>query len=396
MLLESGIESWTSQLKESNIENVQSSLRWAVDTILCSSSQEQIIKELRALQKNQKGFYLEEKTLSTFFEKYPDISLSHFKSLFLHGTYNKNIFMCSQEIIEVINLDEISPGDDIIEYVIKKIALCKEEFEQNVVGKIDMLTFPNLAAGDVAQWYFFEKLKKLLPGTDIIFWDMVEIRNHFWKNQFNCNSVNFIDLMWNGLFNTCLLKLLKTPPVQEKIDELNTLFEGVEKDIFIWGSTPNIPFQVPESLYGVSMPKMPLQPWKKPILIKTGMLMHSMWYLNSAYYATKTKGSFVSWSHNIAEPMHAGKLTVINNDPTNRYNHNWLISYFWEKCGLLLYIDWNQDEIQQNVNNFLEIPQDELKERYKKFQEIYDSQIQPLVYGIFYLFMKKNFPSFIQ
>jgi len=396
MILENGIHPWEN--KNSHTWKVGQAL-WEtkneVDTIL-NSSYEIIAQELKILEKTQKWFSFKENTLQAFFKKYPDISVWDFKLFFLNGTYNKNIFMCSEEIIELLDINEINAWDDIIEYVIKKLSLSHKDFEEKVVWKIDTLTFPNLAAGDVAQWYFFEKLKTLLPGTQIIFWDMVEIKSHFWKNQFNCNSVDFIDLMWNGLFNTCLLKLLKTPPVQEKIDELNTLFSQIEKDIFIWGSSFNIPFNIPESLYWISMPKMPLQPWKKPTLTKTGMLMHSMWYLNSAYYTDKIKGSFVSWSHNIAEPMHAGKLTVINNDPTNRYNHNWLISYFWEKCDLLLYIDGAQTEIQDNVNNFLEISQDELKERYKKFQEVYASQIQPLVYGIFYLFMKKNFPSFIK
>lgn len=395
MILEKGIESWNKPQHKSHIWDVVWDIHTQINTIL-QSSQEIITEELHTLEKTQKGFVAEKETLKAFFEKYPQISVDHFRSLFLQWTYNKNLFMCSKEIIDIIDLNEISPWDDLIEYVLKKIALSWDDFQEKVVWKIDLLTFPNLAAGDVAQWYFFEKLKTILAWTQIVFWDMVEIRTHFWKNQFNCNSVNFIDLMGNGLFNTCLLKLIKTPPVQEKIDELNALFNEVDKDIFIWGSSFNIPFEIPESLYWVSMPKVPLQPWKKPTLTKNGVLINSMWYLNSAYYTDKIKGSFVSWSHNIAEPMHAWKLTVINNDPTNRYNHNWLISYFWEKCRLLLYIDGEQKEIQENVNNFLEISQEELKERHKKFQEIYSSQIKPLVYGIFYLFLKKNFPTLIK
>ena len=76
------------------------------------------------------------------------------------------------------------------------------------------------------------------------------------------------------------------------------------------------------------MPKMPSNGINKLNLLPNGALINSMGYLNSAYYADKVKASFVLGSHNIAEPMHAGKLTVINNDPKNRYNHNWLISYF--------------------------------------------------------------------
>ena len=69
-----------------------------------------------------------------------------------------------------------------------------------------------------------EKLQSFLPDTQIIFWDMKEIRDNIWNNQFNSDSVWFIDLMWNWLFNTCLFKLFKTDPDFKKIEELNDLF----------------------------------------------------------------------------------------------------------------------------------------------------------------------------
>lgn len=225
---------------------------------------------------------------------------------------------------------------------------------------------------------------------------MPEIRENFWKNQFNCDSVWFIDLMWNWLFNTCLLKLLKTPPVEEKVKELNELFDTIEKDIFIWWSTFNIPFKIPESLYWLSMPKAPSNWWNKLTLLKNWTLINSMWYLNSAYYTDKVKASFVLWSHNIAEPMHAWKLTVINNDPKNRYNHNWLISYFWEKAWLLHYMEWTDEENQKEIDKFLEIPKEELQKRYETFKNLYESQIKPLIYWVFYNFLRKNFPDNIK
>lgn len=368
--------------------------RDAVNTLL-ETPQKIITQELKDLEKTEKWFCVQEATLDAFFQKYPHISADEFRKLFLQWTYNKNIFMCSAEIIENIDLNEIQPWDDIIQYFIQKISISKEEFIEKIVGKIDILTFPNLAHEDIAQGYFYNKLQWLLPGTKVIFWDMPEIREHIGINQLNCDSVGFIDLMWNGLFNTCLLKLLKTPPSPEKLQELNQLLSEIKKDVFIGWSTFNIPFELPENFQPVSLPKMPIND-KELKLLPNGVLINSMWYLNSAYYAEKTKGSFVVWSHNIAEPLHAGKLTVINNDITNRFNHNWLVSYFWEKCGLLLYMEWSPAETQEKINSFLAIPEEELKERHKKFQELYVSQIQPLIFWVIYKFLKKNLATHIK
>lgn len=354
-----------------------------------------IINILKQIEKTEKWFQYNSKTLESIFTKYPKLSEEEFIWYFLTGIYNKNILMCSPEIVSILNLDEINIWDDLVEYILKKISLSKADFENKVKWKLDILTFPNLAAWDVAQWYFYDKLQKILPETQIVFWDMPEIKANFWKNQFNCDSVWFIDLMWNGLFNTCLLKLLKTHPIPEKLEELNTLFSTIEKDIFIWWSTHNIPFKVPDSFLPISMPKW-IQNWNPLNLLKHGMLLNSMWYLNSAYYAKKTKASFVMGSHNIAEPMHAGKLTVINDDPTNRYNHNWLISYFWEKAWLLHYMEWNHENNQKWIHDFLETSQEELQKRYDEFQRLYEQQIKPLIYWIFYNFLKKNFPENIQ
>lgn len=388
-------ESW--RWKEQNNLSLQQEI-WAfrgkINTLL-DTPQKIITQKLKELEKTEKWFCVNEGTLNSFFQKYPHISVEEFRWFFFQWTYNKNIFMCSPEIIEHIDLNEIQSWDDIIAYLIQQISISQDEFNEKVIGKIDVLTFPNLARSDIAQGYFYNKLEWLLKETKIIFWDMPEIRQNIGRNQFNCDSVWFIDLMWNGLFNTCLLKLLKTPPSEEKLQELNNLFSSVEKDIFIGWSTFHIPFELPKTFQPVSLPKMPVTT-KDIKLLPNGVLINSMWYLNSAYYAEKTKGSFVIWSHNIAEPLHAGKLTVINNDPTNRFNHNWLVSYFWEKCDLLLYMEWTQAENQEKINTFLDIPEEELQERYKKFQALYHSQIQPLIFWILYNFLKKNIPEHIK
>lgn len=345
---------------------------------------------LKEVEKNEKGFRFRQDTLEAIFSKYPSLSFSKFKEYFFCNTYNKNILMNAPELIDFIDLENIKPWTDLIEIVTESISISKEDFENKVKWKFDVLTFPNLSSTDVAQWYFFNKLKFFLPDTKIIFWDMQEIRENLWKNQFNSDSVWFIDLMWNWLFNTCLFKLFKTNPDPKKVDELNNLFSDLEKDVFIGWSTYNIPFSIPEDMQAVSMPKMQVN--NKPLTLKNWVLLNAMWYLNSAYYCDKSKWSFVLWSHNIAEPMHAWKLTVINNDLENRYNHNWLISYFWEKTWLLLYFDSKTDD-QNSVDSFLSTSREELENRYEDFQRIYHEKIINLVYGIFYRFLLKNFPD---
>ena len=345
---------------------------------------------LKDIEKQEKWFRFRQDTLEAIFRKYPNMSFSKFKEYFFCNVYNKNILMNSPELIDFLDLENIEPWKDLVWLVIDEISIPKDFFDEAIKWKFDVLTFPNLSSTDIAQWYFFQKLKSFLPDTQIIFWDMKEIRDNIWNNQFNSDSVWFIDLMWNWLFNTCLFKLFKTDPDLKKIEELNDLFSSLEKDIFIWWSTYNIPFEVPNYMQAVSMPKMAVN--NKSLTFKNWVLLNAMWYLNSAYYSDKVKASFVLWSHNIAEPMHAWKLTVINNDLENRYNHNWLISYFWEKAGLLLYID-SKSDYQTRVDDFLSTSREELNERYINFQNLYKEKIISLIYGIFYRFLLKNFPD---
>jgi len=245
---------------------------------------------------------------------------------------------------------------------------------------------------DTAQWYFKKKLEQVLPETEVIFWDDKKIKDNVWYNQLSADSVWFIDLLWNWLLNSCLFKLFKTEPDKTKLKEINEIFSMFKKDVFIWGSTYIIPFKTPENLEVVKMPKVPTTD-KKIIFRNNGILLNSMWYLNSAYYADKVKASFVLWSHNIAEPMHAGKLTVINNDLENRHNHNWLISYFWEKMWLLMYTDEDND---WELQDFLSISREEVDKRNADFNNLYNEKIIPLVYGIFYRYLSKTFPNIIK
>jgi len=388
------------ELKSSEWRKIDSDLnnQWVLNTI--SSTKRSIDSRLYILgqaydflkdvEKEEKWFHFRQDTLEAVFRKYPNMSFSKFKEYFFWNIYNKNILMNNPEVVDYLDLENIKPWEDLIALLIDKISITRDEFSKNIKWKFDVLTFPNLSSIDVAQWYFFQKLKIFFPDTKILFWDMREIKDFLWTNQFNSDSVWFIDLMWNWLFNTCLFKLFKTTPDPKKIEELDKLFEWLKKDIFIWWSTYNIPFVVPSDMQAISMPKMPVN--NKPLSLKNWILLNSMWYLNSAYYSKKAKGSFVLWSHNIAEPMHAGKLTVINNDLENRYNHNWLISYFWEKSWLLLYIDSKLDE-QEKISNFLSVSRKELDIKYKNFQKLYNEKIVNLIYWIFYKFLLKNFPD---
>ncbi len=381
-------DSYTNQTEDLSIWTAISSTKRNIDSRLNVLGH--TYDFLKDIESKEKWFHFRQDTLESIFRKYPNMSFSRFKEYFLCNTYNKNILMNHPQIIDYIDLENIVPWEDLISIVIDWISITKEEFNSKIKWKFDLLTFPNLSSTDVAQWYFFQKLKTFLPDTQIIFWDMKEIKDNLWRNQFNSDSVWFIDLMWNWLFNTCLFKLLKTEPDAKKIEELNDMFSSIEKDIFIWWSTYNIPFKIPPHMQAISVPKMGVN--NKELVLKNWVLLNSMWYLNSSYYSDKVKWTFVLWSHNIAEPMHAWKLTVINNDLENRHNHNWLISYFWEKSWLLLYIDSKIDN-QLRIDDFLSIPKEELIDRYNNFQELYKEKIINLVYWIFYKFLSKNFPD---
>lgn len=375
-----------------DVDATISSIKVDLETTLDNASQ--VYHMLREIENTTKWYLFRQDTVDYIFQKYPGLNASDFKKIFLNDTYNKNILRCHPEIIDYIDLNSIEAGCDLIEIIIEKISLAPDIFQSLTDGKIDKITVPNMSSTDVAQWYFKSKLESFLPNTEIIFWNMPEIKENLWYNQISADSVWFIDLLWNGPLNSCLFKLFQTQPDPKKVKAINELFESITQNIFIWWSTFVIPFQTPEELKVVKMPKM-VKNDKNLQLSENGILHNSMGYLNSAYYSKKVKWSFVLWSHNIAEPMHAGKLTVINNDTENRYNHNWLVSYFWEKTGLLMYTGEklnNNDELQQ----FLSIDDQEVVERNQQFKKIYESKIIPLVYWIFYRNLHKTFPDKIK
>lgn len=372
----------------SYIEDVNNTLD---STLSASSEVYYLVKEIES---NIKWYRFRQDTLDYIFKKYPSMSVDEFKWYFLTGIYNKNILSNYPEVIDLLDFDNIEPWEDLISIVISKVSLHEKDFHKSIDWVFDKITIPNMTSTDVAQWYFKWKLEESLPWTEVIFGDMDWIKENIWYNQFWADSVWFIDMMWNWLLNSCLFKLLKTNPDLSKVSDINDIFWSLEKDVFLWWSTYVIPFETPEELEVVKMPKQPmnnnpLEFWKKWVLL------NSMWYLNSAYYAHKVKWTFVLWSHNIAEPMHAGKLTVINNELENRYNHNWLISYFWEKSGLLMY---NKPNLENNddLQEFLSISNEEVIKRNDDFKKLYESEIKPLVYGVFHKYLSKKFPNIIK
>ena len=117
-----------------------------------------------------------------------------------------------------------------------------------------------------------------------------------------------------------------------------------------------------------------------------------MWYLNSSYYHKNTKAAFVWEDHNIFEPLHAWVLTI-NNFPQNRYNHNWLASYIWEKFWLLLILNPKDkfEENQKKLEDFLNISDKEIDKRKKMFNEYIETKAIKFVYKTLEDYFQKRF-----
>lgn len=376
----------TEEKEKSWVASILEKSKKIILNVLDIRNMEEFIK----LEKENKWITLNYETILNIFQKYPHLDIEEFKKYFFWW-FNKNILQCSPWILDYIDLEKLSPGDDIIEHVLGKLTMTEEEFKSKTDWKLDFLTFPNLSQWSISQLYFYNKLSQSIPWTEIIFWDNPKIREVIWKNQLNTDSVWFIDPLWKWIFNICLFKLLKTNPDEQKLRELDELFDEVSKDIFIWWSSTHIPFDIPSTLEWISFPKViSAWEWIKKV---NNLMVNSMGYLNSAYYTKKSKAAFVQGTHNIAEPLHAWKLTVISDDPKNRYNHNWLISYFWEKAQLLKITEWNKESQQREFDTFMETSQEELALRHKKFAETYKIQIKPLVNWIFYNYLKNSFPE---
>lgn len=308
-----------------------------------------------------------------------------FRKMFINETYNKNIFFMWDEIFSYLDFWKIDKNSDLIAILIEKNSLSEKDFYDKTRWKVkEKLFFPNCAILDTAQFYSYEKLQKLLPETEIIFWDEEKIKEKTASDTVKVDTEWFINFKWNNVLNFCILKLLETEPDFEKVRVLNEIFEKIDKKIFVWWSTFAMPFVIPDDFQVVNFPKTKKNK-EKPIL-KSGILLNSMWYLNSAFYSKNVKWAFVSDSHNIWEPLHSWKLTVINNKLENRFNHNWLLSYFGEKSDLILYTDWNRDELL----DFLSISDEELERRTLSFKKDYEEKIVPLVYWLFYKFLEQN------
>lgn len=308
-----------------------------------------------------------------------------FRKMFINETYNKNIFFMWDEIFSYLDFWKIDENADLIAILIEKNSLSEKDFHDKTRWKVkEKLFFPNCAILDTAQFYSYEKLQKLLPETEIIFWDEEKIKEKTASDTVKVDTEWFIDFKWNNVLNFCILKLLETEPDFEKVHVLNEIFEKIDKKIFVWWSTFAMPFAIPDDFQVINFPKTKKNK-EKPVL-KSGILLNSMWYLNSAFYAENVKWAFVSDSHNIWEPLHSWKLTVINNKLENRFNHNWLLSYFGEKSDLILYTDWNRDELV----DFLSISDEELERRTSRFKKDYKEKIIPLVYWLFYKFLEQN------
>lgn len=335
-------------------------------------------------EKKLKGFSYNRVFVSKILEK---ISIEDFEKIFLNekNPYNKNILMFWEEIIYYLDFSTINSWTDLVEFLIKKIWLTKQEFDEKVLKNIkNQLFFPNLSNTDIAQNYCYKKLQELLPNTEIIFWNEEKILQKTNEKTVKSDSVWFLDFFPSDTLNLCLFKLLKTEANDEKKQILQEIFKDIKKDIFIWWNTFSLPFSVPEDYFVVNFPKTQN---KWDLKLFNWILLNSMWYLNSAYYLENVKWSFVLWSHNIGEPLHSGKLTIINNSLENKFNHNWILSYFWEKSWLICY---SLEKWQEEINKFLSQTNIQIFNKNQNFQKYYQEEILPLFYGIFYKFLEKN------
>lgn len=339
---------------------------------------------LNEIKQNFKWFNFNENLVKIILET--KISEEKFKKIFFSKPYNKNILMCDEKILEYLNFDEIDENTDLVLYLIDKIWLSEDEFVEKTKKVKDKLFFPNLYSFDVAQSYALQKLQKLLPNSEIIFWDNPKVIEKKHEKTVKSDSVWFIDFIPSDTLNLCILKLLETEPDKEKLQKLEEIFEKIDGKIFIWGSTFVLPFQIPENFTKIIFPKLPKNNWE--IFFKDWILLNSMWFLNSAFYSKKVKWAFVFWSHNIWEPLHSNKLSVINDSLENKFNHNWFLSYFWEKSDLILYVSWNKDN--DKIADFLNISEEELQKRTTNFQKDYEEKILPLVRWLLYNFLEKN------
>lgn len=330
------------------------------------------------------------KTIEIFFQKYPNISEEKFKKFFFTWNYNRNILMQNPEVLELFDFDTITPWTDLIEIYIKNIWLNEDEFQAKIDGmNLDILTFPWLSAHDIAQRPFHYKLSKLLKNTKIFFWDEEWIKEHYGKNEMRIDSVGFWWYM-DKIPNMCVFKLLQSEPDLAKLEEVNRILDSIEEDIFIWWSSEGIPFST-KNLWvkNISLSRYSEKNWE--LKLNKNALENSLWYLNSSYYADKVMWAFVAKDHNLMESIHAWKATI-SNHLENRYNHNWLASYLWEKVWLLHFVDSSKNfaENQKDIEEFLSSSKEEIENKKTRLYSEVNGEIKKFIYWYLFNILNHN------
>lgn len=330
------------------------------------------------------------KTIEIFFQKYPNISEEKFKKFFFTWNYNRNILMQNPEVLDLFDFDTIIPWTDLIEIYIKNIWLNENEFQAKIHEmKLDVITFPGISASDIAQIQFHKKLSTLLLNTKVIFWDEEGIKEYYGKNEMRIDSVGFWWYM-DKIPNMCSFKLLQSKADLEKLEEVNKVFNSIEENIFIWWSSEWIPFSTKNIwVKNISLSRYSEKNWE--LKLNKNALENSLWYLNSSYYADKVMWAFVAKDHNLMESIHAGKPTI-SNHLENRYNHNWLASYLWEKVWLLHFVDSSKNfaENQKAIEEFLSNSKEEVENKTAKLYSLINGEIQNFVYWYLFNILNHN------
>lgn len=375
---------WKKIIENNNFTKPENT-NLSVISILDNNKIDNIIKYTSSLQINEWTYY-NIKTIKYFFEKYPKFTEKEFKDLFFTWYYNRNILRQNKNIIDLFDFENIQPWTDLIEIFINKIKISNKEFNDNIykiIPEIISIEWPE--NWNISHDIFYQKLSNILKKSKINYWLNIKLENEI------KNNTNWFWWFDDSYLNLCILKLLKTEIDNNKLNKIENIFSNINKKIFIWWSTENIPLDIKDLWYeNINFSRNANNKWE--IEIQENKVINSMWYLNAAYFSTKVHWAFVAEDHNIMEPLHALKLTV-NNFPRNRFNHNWLASYLWEKYWLMLIIDKNNtDKLnQEKIKQFFNISDEELDKKKKKFNEIIDSDIINFVFWILFNFFSNRF-----
>ncbi|MDD4151675.1 MAG: hypothetical protein PHR68_03610 [Candidatus Gracilibacteria bacterium] len=274
---------------------------------------------------------------------------------------------------------------NLLDDELRNISISEQEFNEKVIGKIKILTFPELSIKNPYHNSFHKKLKEILPRTEIIFKDDDGFEYRRGTNEIYIDIQKFYLDGNNKKLNLSILKLLKSEPDKEKIKLIDSILPNrsnlfVSDDLCLFNSERII---LEKGNLG------------DPIF-QTNRIKNSTQYLNAIYNSKKIMGTFVSGQYNLMEPLHAGILTINsysqNHENINRLNHNWLATHFGEKAGLLLLLNGDSNDYEK-LQKFKNISHGDFLERKKIFEYIYENEIKPLVYGVIYKFLKTKFPN---